>query len=372
MTTEDPPFTIPISKPWLPPIDLYRDAVDDIFRRRFVSNFSKYCKRLEASAAIALDHPSPLCVSSCDIGLALVWRALNCRVGEVIVPSFTFCSTVNALRWNNIDPIFADIDADTLCVDVDHVRRLITRKTIGIAATHIFGHPAPIDALETLAKEHDLKLVFDAAHGLGACFRERRLGAYGDASAFSLSGTKIATGGEGGLVTFRDPEAGMRFRALRGYGFMKDYDCSDIGLNGKLSELNAALAGLSIDMLDELLDRRLAIAAAYRRGLEDVSGVRFQADVARGNRHSYTYLAVLFDTPALRAAVETALRQRGVQTKRYFLPVHTMHAYQRHARTDLPATQHVYHRILCLPIYFDLEDSDIRLICETIAGEMSI
>src|SRR5262249_42951264 len=159
-------------------------------------------------------------------------------------------STVNALRWNGLEPVFADLDPQTYCLDPGDVRRRITTRTVGIAAVHVFGLPAAIAPLEDLAREHGLKLVFDAAHGLGGRHRGPALGALGDASVFSLSGTKLVTGGEGGLAPFRSPDVAERFTYLRAYGFKADYNCRYLGLNGKLSELNAALAWLSLDLLE--------------------------------------------------------------------------------------------------------------------------
>ena len=260
-----PSAAVPIMRPHLPPLDQFAQLVAELFETRMLSNFGKYTGLLEERASGLLDHPSPLCVSSCDIGLTLAWQALECPPGEVIVPSFTFCSTVNALRWNGLEPVFADVDPQTYCIDVEDVRRLITPRTVGIAAVHVFGLPAAIEPLEGLAREHGLKLIFDAAHGLGGRYRGTALGAFGDASAFSLSGTKLVTGGEGGLVTFRDPADAERFTFLRAYGFKDDYNCRYVGLNGKLSELNAALGWLSLDLLEDALARRHAQVERYRR-----------------------------------------------------------------------------------------------------------
>src|SRR4029077_20764328 len=180
-----PTASIPITRPHLPPLERFSELVAYLFASRMLSNFAKYTGLLESRAAAVLDHPAPLCVSSCDIGLTLAWRALECSAGEVIVPSFTFCSTVNALMWNGLEPVFADVDPRTYCIDVEDVRRLITPRTVGIAAVHVFGLPAAIESLEGLAREHGLKLIFDAAHGLGGGDRRPALGAVGGAAAFS-------------------------------------------------------------------------------------------------------------------------------------------------------------------------------------------
>jgi dTDP-4-amino-4,6-dideoxygalactose transaminase len=356
---------IPISRPQLPDRDRFMDLVADLYDSRMLSNFGKYCQLLEQRAITAIDHPSPRCVSSCDVGLVLAWKALGCFQGEVIVPSFTFCSTVNALKWNNLTPLFADIDPLTLCLDPDEVRRLITPKTVGIAATHTYGCPAPIGELEEIARENGLKLVLDAAHGLGASYRGHGLGGFGDASAFSLSGTKLVTSGEGGLITFRDPEATRRFERLRGYGFSGDYNCHDAGLNGKLSELNAGLGWLSLELLPLAAAHRREQVRLYVEELSECSAVRFQ-HLPEDCVHGYKDFAVLFELPEQRAAAERALCERGVQIKRYFLPVHRMKAYADHGNVRLPITDDVYERVLCLPIFHELANEQVREICRTI------
>jgi dTDP-4-amino-4,6-dideoxygalactose transaminase len=360
-----PTGSIPITRPHLPPIERFSEVVADLFDSRMMSNFAKYTKLLESRAAAILDHPAPLCVSSCDIGLTLAWRALGCSAGEVIVPSFTFCSTVNALMWNGLEPVFADVDPRTCCIDVEDAQRLITPRTVGIAAVHTFGLPADIESLEILTREHDLKLVFDAAHGLGARYRDSALGAFGDASVFSMSGTKIVTSGEGGLATFRDPADAERFAFLRGYGFKSDYNCRYIGLNGKLSELNAALGWLSLDLLEPVLAHRHAQVRRYRRALSDRPDLSWQA-APSDCIHGYKDLALLFREPGQRAAAEAALSAEGVTTKRYFFPVHRMDAYRKFARRALPGTDWLHERLLCIPLYSDLLDLHIDNIAQII------
>lgn len=367
--TATPSRLVPITRPHLPELPDFNAIVEELFTTRMLSNFSKYSRLLEDRAATVLDHPAPLCVANCDIGLTLAWKALECSPGEVIVPSFTFCSTVNALHWNGLEPVFADVDPDTYCMDVDDVRRLITPRTVGIAAVHVFGVPAAIKPLQELVSEHGLRLLFDAAHGLGGRHEGLALGAFGDASVFSLSGTKLVTGGEGGLATFRDPEAAERFSYLRAYGFKADYNCRHIGLNGKLSELNAALAWLSLDLLDDAASRRQSQVERYRRALEPYADLGWQA-VPAGCVHGYKDLAIKFPSALHRAAAESSLGAAGIMTKRYFFPVHRMEAYRQHALRRLPVTDDLYDRLLCIPIYHDLEDEQIESICRSLIDSM--
>lgn len=366
----DKDSSIPITRPELPHLELFSELVADIFESCMLSNFAKYSQLLESRAAGILDHPAPLCVSSCDIGLTLAWKALECPQGEVIVPSFTFCSTVNALRWNGLEPVFAEIDPKTYCIDPDDVRRLITRRTVGIAAVHVFGLPAPIAPLEQIANEYGLRLVFDAAHGLGGRYRGKALGAYGDASVFSMSGTKLVTSGEGGLITFRDSAAAERFTLLRAYGFKGDYNCRHIGINGKLSELNAALGWLSLEMLDGALRRRQAQVKRYHGVLADCPEIDWQA-IPADSVHGYKDLAVRFRTPGQRAAAEAALEAAGVMTKRYFFPVHLMDAYRGFVRRSLPVTEGLHQRLLCIPLFGDLSIGQIDAICRIVRGSVT-
>ncbi len=352
-----PTDSIPITRPHLPPIEDFHEVVADLFETRMLSNFAKYTRLLEGRAAAVLDHPAPQSVSSCDIGMVLAWRALGCQAGEVIAPSFTFCSTINALSWNGLEPVFADVNPETYCLDPDDIRRRITPRTVGIAAVHTFGLPADIAAMEDLAR---IRTEARLRRGpwTGRTLPGARLGAFGDASVFSLSGTKLLTGGEGGLATFRDPDDAERFSLLRVYGFKGDYNCRYIGLNGKLSELNAALGWLSLDLLDPVLARRNAQVMRYRRALEDCSELAWQA-VPDGCVHGYKDLAVRFRTRDQRASAEAALSAAGIMTKRYFFPAHHMDAYRSDMPHALPVTDHLYDRLLCIPIYHDLSDETI-------------
>jgi dTDP-4-amino-4,6-dideoxygalactose transaminase len=365
---QDPTSLVPITRPLLPPVERFHEIIADIFESRMLSNFSKYTQLLEKRAAMVLDHPDPKSVSSCDIGLTLAWKALQCPPGEVIVPSFTFCSTVNALAWNNHEPVFAEVDPETYCIDVEDARRLITPRTVGLCGVHVFGLPAAIEPLQQLATEHGLAMVFDAAHGLGGRYQGAALGSFGDASAFSMSGTKLVTSGEGGLVTFRDPDAADRFSYLRVYGFKGDYNCRYVGLNGKLSELNAALGWLSLDLYDGAVARRQAQVEHYKHALAGCADIEWQTTSSQ-SEHGYKDLALRFRKPEQRVAVETALAASGVMTKRYFFPVHRMDAYRQHSTRALRVTDELHDRLLCVPIYHDLSFEQIDQIVAVILAQ---
>ena len=227
---------IPITRPALPPLAEYVAILERIWDTRMLSNFGEFATSLEVLAADYLGAECVLTVSSGDVALILSLRALMLPPKtRVLVPSFTFNSTVNAILWNDLTPVFVDIDPETLNMDpADAAGRI--EGAGAILATHVFGNPAPVDELAALASSVGARLLFDAAHGYGSLRRGKHVGTFGDAEVFSMSGTKPVTSAEGGLFATSDPELAERFRYLRAYGFQTDYHSRYVGLNGKLSD----------------------------------------------------------------------------------------------------------------------------------------
>ncbi len=280
------------------------------------------------------------------------------------MPSFTFNSTVNAILWNDLTPVFVDIDPETLNMDpVDAAAK--ADGASAILATHVFGNPAAVDDLARVAGGVGARLVFDAAHGYGSTRQGRHVGRFGDAEVFSLSGTKPVTSAEGGLVATSNPELADRFRYLRAYGFQYDYNSRYVGLNGKLSELHAALGLLTLDRVEDALAARRKHVDHYLGRLAAIPGVAFQR-VAPEDRSTYKDFAVLFASGELRYLAETALTAAAVQTKRYFRPCHQMEAYRGLAHRPLPVTESIYRRILCVPLFEDLTSEQVDFICDVI------
>jgi dTDP-4-amino-4,6-dideoxygalactose transaminase len=358
-------YLIPITRPWLPPLRDYVAQLDRIWSSRMLSNFAECATALEALAADYLGAAYVLTVSSGDIALILALRALQLPPRtRVLVPSFTFNSTVNAILWNNLTPAFVDIDPETLNIDpVDAAKRIDGAGAI--VATHVFGNPAPIDELARLAGGAGARLLFDAAHGYGSLRQGKHVGRFGDAEVFSLSGTKLVTSAEGGLFATSNPELAERFRYLRAYGFQYDYHSRYVGLNGKLSELHAALGLLTLARIEDALAARKKHVDHYLRRLVGVPGATFQR-VSVEDRSTYKDFAVLFATGEQRYLAEAALTAADVQTKRYFRPCHQMEAYRPYAHRPLPATESVYRRILCLPLFEDLTSDQVDSICDIV------
>jgi len=347
---------LPLVRPSLPSLDRYREQLEAVWSSRMLSNFATQVARLEAMARESFGVPDVLAVSSCDVGLVLAVRALEVPAGsEAILPSFTFNSTAHAVLWNGLRPRFVDVDPRTYALDPRRVAAEITPETGIVVATHIFGAAADVDALSRVAQEHRVPLLFDAAHAVGTRVDDRHVVAFGDASVISLSGTKSVTAGEGGLAVFADPAIAERFRYLRAYGFQGDYTSRYVGLNGKLSELHAALGCLTFPELEREVERRLALARRYRDLLAD-TGVGFQP-AASTPGSAATYFAVEL---ARRDYVAGRLAAARIEAKPYFRPLHWMPLFAGHAPEPLPETERLADHVLCLPLYADLRAHDLE------------
>jgi dTDP-4-amino-4,6-dideoxygalactose transaminase len=362
---------IPITRPELPSIDAYTALLREVWDSRMLSNFGPLATQLEAQTTAYLGVPTRVVVSG-DIGLTLTIAALDLPRGSAcLVPSFTFNSTINAALWNGLRPVFVDIDSQSLTMDPADARAAAaTEGDVSlILATHVFGNPADADGFTALATDIGARLVFDAAHGYGSIRGTSHVGTLGDAEVFSLSGTKPVTSGEGGIIASRDEELLDRIKLLRGYGFFGDYNSKLVGLNGKMSELHAALGLLAMARIEEALANRERLLALYHERLDALPGLTFQA-VRDVDRSTFKDFAILFENGPARDRVEAALSAADVQTKRYFRPCHGMDAYRRYDMRPLPNTNDVHARILCVPLFEGLTEPEISLITATIGDAL--
>lgn len=353
---------IPIMRPELPPLERYVELMRRVWDSHMLSNFGPLAREFEAKAQAYLGNPNVRAIATGDIGLIASIAALEIPEGsEAILPSFTFNSTTNAVLWNRLTPVFADIDPATLNVDPFEIARRVTPRTGLVLATHVFGNPCDVDAIRAAAPK--LPLVIDAAHGYGTRYRDRASGCgkLAEFEVYSFSGTKLVTSAEGGLVAASTPALARAIDYRRAYGFQGDYESHAVGLNGKLSELNAALGVLTMENVERAIARRAEIVALYRDLLKGVAGLEYQQVDAR-DRCTFKDFAILFPGSAVRDRVEAALAAEEIQTKRYFRPAHTMRAFRRFAGGPLPHTESVYARILCVPIFNELPSSDVSRI----------
>lgn len=359
---------INIVRPVLPDFEQMADGVNEILRTGMVTKGS-FLRQFEQAVAEHLGVRHAVAVSSCTTGLMLSYKGLG-LTGDVLVPSFTFMATVSALVWNGLRPVFVDVRRGTTNLDPEAAEAAITPRTSAIVAVHNFGNPAEIEALETLCRKRGLKLIFDAAHGFGALYQGRPVGAQGDAQSFSLSPTKLLISGEGGVVSTNDDALAESVRVGREYGNNGNYDSLFAGLNARMPEFNALLGMRSLEMLENAAQSRNAAANLYHQMLGRLPGIEFQ-EVLPGNRNSYKDFSITVDAAAFgmsRRTLETALAAENIDTRKYYdPPVHCHTAYQPYYDGQpLPNTDWLAAHSLSLPMWTNMPQETTLRICEAI------
>lgn len=367
-----PAFKAPlhVGRPNLCNRDAFLARVSGILDNQWLTNNGPVVQEFEDRIAqhLGVKH----CVAMCNgtIALKIAIRALGLQ-GEVIVPSWTFVATAHALYWQGITPVFADIDPATHNLDPDAVRHMITPRTTGIIGVHVWGRAAPVDALQAIADEHGLKLMFDAAHAFGSSYRGQSIGHFGACEVFSFHATKAFNTMEGGAVTTNDDALADTLRLMRNFGF-KGYDnVVHPGTNGKMIEVCAAMGLANLDGFDAIVEANTRNHAAYKTALAGIPGVRLlDYDPSERNSHHYIVAEIGPDCPASRDAIVAALHAENVLARKYFWPgCHGMQPYRDlfpHAGLVLPQTERIAGEVVILPNGFAADETAISTIASVI------
>jgi dTDP-4-amino-4,6-dideoxygalactose transaminase len=324
------------------------------------------CQRTGARHAVAL--------SSCTAGLMLIPQALRLPAGsEIIVPSFTFAATAQALVWGGVIPVFCDCLPGTCTLDPEDVERNLSAKTAAICPVYIYGLPPDIEPLLEIGKRKGLPVYFDSAQGLGSTYRSKSAGGFGVCEVFSLSPTKVVTAVEGGVVTTNDDDLAQRLRFMRDYGKdpVQGEDMIYLGLSARMNELNAAVALLSLRNIDSLVTARRQRITQYRERLGRLSGCWVQQyPDDRMTSGNYFVLFISDKARRNRNEVYTALKEVGIQTKRYFSPpVHAQTIFQKfpmRVSSKLTETEKASSEGLALPLYSHMTDAQFERVCERV------
>lgn len=368
----EPIFTslVPIIQPTLPRLEEITKDLEEIFTTRMITNH-KFVQILEEKLKELFQVKNVIAISNCTTGLLLLGKVLDLK-GEIITPSFSFSATSLALIWLGCKPIFVDCHPNKYTINPEKIREKISPKTTAILATHIFGNPCDIRALNEIVEEHGLKLIFDSAHGAGSIYRGKRIGNFGNGESFSLSPTKVLTAGEGGLVTTNDHNLAEKIRIGRNYANPGDYNTSFIGLSGRMAEFSAILGLKSLDMLEKNVENRQKIVSQYKKRLEKLPGILFQ-EIEANSRSSYKDFAIKINSKELeltRDKLYDALKYENIMTKKYFSPsIHQQTAFEPYLKgqeLDLTVTNELADNLLCLPIYSHMELSFVDKICDCI------
>ncbi|MCX4193381.1 DegT/DnrJ/EryC1/StrS family aminotransferase [Methylophaga sp. OBS1] len=352
--------------------------VDQIFESKWLSNNGPLVQQLEQR--IAEHHHVKHCVAMANgtIALEIAIRALELK-GEVIIPSYTFIATAHALHWQEITPVFADIDPATHCLEPESVRKMITPNTSGIIGVHLWGHAAPVKELQNIADEHNLKLMFDAAHAFGNSHKGQMIGNFGEAEVLSFHATKLFNTFEGGAVLTNNDELAEKMRLMRNFGFGGVDSVIYPGTNGKLTEICAAMGLVNLDNLDSVVEHNKSNYFAYNRGLERLPGISiFAFDEAEKNNYQYVVMEVDEACPVSRDDIVEALHAENILARKYFWPgCHNMFPYRKlypHARLLLPVTEQISDKVVVLPTGTAVSAEIVNVITqvvETVVGGKS-
>lgn len=344
--------------------------VEDIFERRWLSNDGPLVQEFEQKVAAHLGVKH--CVAMCNgtIALEIAIRALGLE-GEVIVPAYTFVATAHALQWQGITPVFADIDPATHTLDPVAVRRMITPRTSGIIGVHLWGRAAPVEALQAIADEHGLKLMFDAAHAFTCTYGGRRIGSFGACEVLSFHATKFFNSFEGGAVVTNDDALARTIRLMRNFGFSGLDQVSYPGTNGKMIEIAAAMGLVNLESVDDVIAANRANYLAYRDELAGIAGVRLlDYDESERNNYQYVIIEVAPDCAVPRDTLVDILRAENILARRYFWPgCHKMEPYRSlfpHAGLLLSATEAVAASVIVLPTGQTMDALKIAVVGEVI------
>ncbi|HEY6119799.1 MAG TPA: aminotransferase class I/II-fold pyridoxal phosphate-dependent enzyme [Pyrinomonadaceae bacterium] len=349
----------------------FESRVSDILDRRWLTNGGQYVKQLQQRIADFVGVKYCIAMCNATVALEIAIRALG-LTGEVIVPSFTFIATAHALQWQEITPVFCDIDPLTHTLDADKVEQMITPRTTGIIAVHLWGNHCNIDALTEIANRRNLKLLFDSAHAFGCSYRGRMIGGFGDAEVFSFHATKFLNSLEGGAVVTNNRELAEKIGLMKNFGFTY-YDRTDfIGTNGKMNEISAAMGLTNLDSVDDFIAINRSNYLQYAEELAGLDGVTLLTYDEK-EKSNYQYIVLEIDqskTILSRDQLMEILHKENVLARRYFYPgCHRMEPYRSyfpHAGLLLAETERMANRVLCLPTGTGVSESDIGLICQLI------
>lgn len=344
--------------------------VQDCLDTGWISSLGKYVPAFEEAFSRFCGVRYGVATSNGTTALHLALVVLGVGPGdEVIVPTLTFVATANAVHYTGATPVFADSEPETWNLDPEDVRRRITPRTKGIIPVHLYGHPANMDPILEIAREHGLWVLEDAAEAHGARYKGRRVGSLGRMACFSFYGNKIITTGEGGMILTDDAELAEKAAWLRDHGMSREkrYWHPVIGFNYRMTNIQGALGLGQMERIDAILRKKQDIARWYREGLADVPGLVLSPQAEWAETVYWMYSVLVMDAFGMgRDEVMAALREAGIDTRPFFYPIHTMPPYARDER--FPVAEDLAARGINLPSGLSLTEEQVRYICETIRG----
>ena len=361
-----------VTQPFLPPLEEFVPYLQEIWDNKVLTNGGPFHQKLEAALCEYLGVKHIALFTNATIALVTALQALRIT-GEVITTPYSFVATAHSLLWNGIKPIFVDVDPKTLNLDPAKIEAAITPQTTAIMPVHCYGHPCDVDAIQKIADTYNLKVIYDAAHAFGVQCHCGSVLAHGDLSILSFHATKVFNTFEGGAIICPDAKMKARIDQLKNFGHAGETTVVAPGINGKMSEFNAALGLLQLKHIDQALAKRKLIDAAYRSRLSSIKGIHCLEDAGE-TRANYAYFPILVrpEYPLSRDELNQMLRDHGIFPRRYFYPLISEFPMYRGLpsahRDNLPVASAAALQVLCLPMYPDLPMASLEEIANLIAN----
>lgn len=353
---------IPVTKPFLPPVEEFKKYVDGIWQRQWLTNMGPLASDLEMKLKNHLGVKHLLFVTNGTVALQMAIKALDLK-GEIITTPFSFVATTSSIVWEGCTPVFVDIDKESLCIDPTKIEEAITEKTSAILATHVYGNPCDVVQIEKIARKHNLKVIYDGAHAFGVEINGKSVFEYGDISTCSLHATKLYHSTEGGFIVTKDAELLKKMAHIRNFGISGFDSFAELGINGKNSELHAAMGLINLNYINDIHQKRKKLTEYYDEKLKNLKAVKplwyKEANL------NYAYYPVIIESEELLLAIKKKLDGNEIFTRRYFYP--SLASALPYLEPEfLSVTDDISKRVLCLPLYFDLSENEIQMICRLI------
>lgn len=363
---------ITVTSPLLPNLDELNKLMQDIWNRKWITNMGHYHELLEAELAKYLGVEYISLFTNGTLPLITALQALGLTKGEVITTPYSFVATTHSIWWNQLTPVFVDIEEDTCGMDPAKIEAAITPNTVAIMPVHCYGKPCKTNEIDAIAKKHGLKVIYDAAHAFGVRVNGEAILNAGDISTLSFHATKVYNTIEGGALVCHSKEMKEQIDHLKNFGFEDEVTVVAPGINGKMDEVRAAYGLLNLKQVDAAIKARHKVADAYRAALRDVKGIRFFDDMP-GVRHNYSYFPIFVDAEQYgmtRDELYEKMKAANVYSRRYFYPLITAFDpykdYPSASPGNLPVATKIANQVICLPMHHALSDEDVERVVNVI------
>jgi dTDP-4-amino-4,6-dideoxygalactose transaminase len=361
-----------VTQPLLPDLSSLQLEIQEIFESKWVTNHGMKHNLLEKKLEETLKVPNVSVFNNGTIALLTALKALDLPMdSEVITTPFTFPATPHCISWNGLEPVFCDIQPDTMTMDTQKIEELITPNTTAILPVHVYGFPCDVKKIDEIARKHDLKVIYDGAHTFSTEIKGKGIGTYGDITIFSFHATKLFNTLEGGCLTYKDPELKIKIYNLRNFGIKNEEEVVDIGINGKMNEIQASIGLLNLNLFKEEQNKRKVIKKLYIKQLGNIEYIKIPK-MPENTTDSFQYFPIVIDDdfPITRDQIYEKLKKYNIFTRKYFYPLCSDYKVYKNLEsssiTNLPIANDLKNKVLCLPYYGSLSNETVLKICDLI------